>query len=195
MRPTLGVRGAAGLPPALGRFGTATAGGGASTAGWTRAAGLGGTMGSEAADEACVTAPVATEPDGAMWAFSAMRPATIRPPITTKYFRISITSPWARKDRRTPLVAAAAGLVHFRSSRALGALPSAWEGDGGGGMVSNHRLVLFTHALCRLSYPAVGPIVTRPGLAGLFKIAHPRARHSLPAPTEMRRPNRPRPDG
>ena len=22
-------------------------------------------------------------------------------------------------------------------------------------MVSNHRLVLFTHALCRLSYPAV----------------------------------------
>ena len=25
---------------------------------------------------------------------------------------------------------------------------------GGGGMVSNHRLVLFTHALCRLSYPA-----------------------------------------
>ena len=53
-----------------------------------------------------------TEPDGAMWAFSAMRPATIRPPITTKYFRTSITSPWARKDRRTPLVAAAAGLVH-----------------------------------------------------------------------------------
>ena len=30
---------------------------------------------------------------GAMWAFSAMRPATIRPPITTKYLRISITSP------------------------------------------------------------------------------------------------------
>jgi hypothetical protein len=29
---------------------------------------------------------------------------------------------------------------------------------GGGGMVSNHRLVLFTHALCRLSYPAAcGP--------------------------------------
>jgi hypothetical protein len=25
----------------------------------------------------------------------------------------------------------------------------------GGGMDSNHRLVLFTHALCRLSYPAV----------------------------------------
>src|SRR4051794_40825644 len=106
--------------PPLAGFGTATAGGAASTAGWTRAAGLGGTMGSEAADEACVTAPVATEPDGAMWAFSAMRPATIRPPITTKYFRISITSPWARKDRRTPLVAAAAGLVHFRSGRAPG---------------------------------------------------------------------------
>ena len=26
---------------------------------------------------------------------------------------------------------------------------------GGGGMGSNHRLVLFTHALCQLSYPAV----------------------------------------
>jgi hypothetical protein len=26
---------------------------------------------------------------------------------------------------------------------------------GGGGMVSNHHLVLFTHALCQLSYPAV----------------------------------------
>jgi hypothetical protein len=26
--------------------------------------------------------------------------------------------------------------------------------SGGGGMVSNHRLVLFTHALCRLSHPA-----------------------------------------
>ena len=25
---------------------------------------------------------------------------------------------------------------------------------GGGGMGSNHRLVLFTHALCQLSYPA-----------------------------------------
>ena len=25
---------------------------------------------------------------------------------------------------------------------------------GGGGMGSNHRLVLFTHALCPLSYPA-----------------------------------------
>src|SRR3981189_190152 len=30
---------------------------------------------------------------------------------------------------------------------------------GGGGMVSNHRLVLFTRALCRLSYPAAcGPL-------------------------------------
>ena len=30
---------------------------------------------------------------------------------------------------------------------------------GGGGMVSNHRLVLFTHVLCRLSYPAAcGPL-------------------------------------
>ena len=145
-------------------------------------------MGSEAADEACVTAPVATESDGAMWAFSAMRPATIRPPITTKYFRISITSPWARKDRRTPLVAAAAGLVHFRFGRAPGCVAVRLRGDGGGGMVSNHRLVLFTHALCRLSYPAVSATVTGPGLAGLFKIAHPRARNAWPAPSEMRRP-------
>jgi hypothetical protein len=30
---------------------------------------------------------------------------------------------------------------------------------GGGGMVSNHRLVLFTHALCRLSYPAVPTLI------------------------------------
>jgi len=29
-----------------------------------------------------------------------------------------------------------------------------------------------------LSYPAVGPTVTRPGLASLFKIAHPRARNA-----------------
>jgi hypothetical protein len=29
-----------------------------------------------------------------------------------------------------------------------------WVRVGGGGMDSNHRLVLFTHALCRLSYPA-----------------------------------------
>jgi hypothetical protein len=35
-----------------------------------------------------------------MWAFNAMRPATISPPTTTKYFRTSITTPWARKDRR-----------------------------------------------------------------------------------------------
>ena len=34
------------------------------------------------------------------------------------------------------------------------ALSRTARGDGGGGMVSNHRLVLFTHALCRLSYPA-----------------------------------------
>src|SRR3954466_11853838 len=62
-------------------------------------------------------------------------------------------------------------------------------------MVSNPRLVLFTHALCRLSYPAVGPTVTRPGLAGLFKIAHPRARPSgrhLPRCDAL---SRPRPDG
>ena len=31
----------------------------------------------------------------------------------------------------------------------------AYKGMAAGGMVSNHRLVLFTHALCRLSYPAV----------------------------------------
>jgi hypothetical protein len=41
-----------------------------------------------------------------------------------------------------------------------------------GGMVSNHRLVLFTHVLCRLSYPAVGRKVSRPGVPGLCKIAH-----------------------
>ena len=35
-------------------------------------------------------------------------------------------------------------------------------------MVSNHRLVLFTHALCRLSYPAVDR-----SAASLRKIAHP----------------------
>jgi hypothetical protein len=61
-------------------------------------------------------------------------------------------------------------------------------------MVSNHRLVLFTHALCRLSYPAVGPTITRSGLAGLFKIAHPRARQLLAGASEMRRPKRPRSD-
>jgi hypothetical protein len=48
-------------------------------------------MASDAALEACVTAAAETEPDGAMWAFNAMRPAT---------FRTSITNPWARKDRR-----------------------------------------------------------------------------------------------
>ena len=79
--------------------------------------------------------------------------------------------------------------------------PCAWvrcracEGDGGGGMVSNHRLVLFTHALCRLSYPAVGPTVTRPGLAGLFKIAHPRARPSGRRLPRCDARSRPRPDG
>ena len=36
---------------------------------------------------------------------------------------------------------------------------SGLRGSGGGGMDSNHRLVLFTHALCRLSYPAAcGPL-------------------------------------
>ena len=40
---------------------------------------------------------------------------------------------------------------------------------GGGGMVSNHRLVLFTHALCRLSYPATLR-TTAPGFkSGLFR--------------------------
>ncbi len=29
-------------------------------------------------------------------------------------------------------------------------------------MVSNHRLVLFTHALCRLSYPAINEICSDP---------------------------------
>ena len=57
-------------------------------------------MASDAALEAWVTAAAETEPDGAMWAFNAMRPATISPPTTTKYFRTSITTPWARKDRR-----------------------------------------------------------------------------------------------
>ena len=32
---------------------------------------------------------------------------------------------------------------------------------GGGGMVSNHHLVLFTHALCQLSYPAADRSVAR----------------------------------
>ena len=41
-----------------------------------------------------------------------------------------------------------------------------------GGMVSNHRLVLFTHALCRLSYPAVGGKTNGPDTSGLCKIAH-----------------------
>ena len=57
-------------------------------------------MASEAADEEWVTAAAEAEPDGAMWAFNAIRPATIRPPTTRKYFRTSITTPWARKDRR-----------------------------------------------------------------------------------------------
>jgi hypothetical protein len=39
-------------------------------------------------------------------------------------------------------------------------------------MVSNHRLVLFTHALCRLSYPAVGGKTNGPDIGGLSKIAH-----------------------
>jgi hypothetical protein len=39
-------------------------------------------------------------------------------------------------------------------------------------MVSNHRLVLFTHALCRLSYPAVGGKTNGPDTSGLCKIAH-----------------------
>jgi hypothetical protein len=48
--------------------------------------------------------------------------------------------------------------------------PCPWPwGDGGGGMVSNHRLVLFTHALCRLSYPAVGRKVSRPGVPCLTR--------------------------
>ena len=189
MRPTLGVRGAAGMPPALGRLrhryrrrrgldGRLR----------RRAAGLGGTMGSEAADEACVTAPVATEPDGAMWAFSAMRPATIRPPITTKYFRISITSPWARKDRRTPLVAAAAGLVHFRSGRALGCvavrLRGGWRRGNGFEPPSRavHARALPIELPCRRSdsYPP------RPRRS--VQNCSPASAAFWPAPSEMRCP-------
>ncbi len=129
-------------------------------------------MASEAADEEWVTAAAEAEPDGAMWAFNAIRPATIRPPTTRKYFRTSITSPWAREDRRNHLVAAAAVLVHPGPVNARKPL---WPGLGelaAGGMVSNHRLVLFTHALCRLSYPAVGGEANGPDLSGLSKIAH-----------------------
>ena len=39
-----------------------------------------------------------------------------------------------------------------------------------GGMVSNHRLVLFTHALCRLSYPAVGGKLPDPTAAVCAKL-------------------------
>jgi hypothetical protein len=47
-------------------------------------------------------------------------------------------------------------------------------------MVSNHRLVLFTHALCRLSYPAVGGETNGPDISGLSKIAHFQKRWILP---------------
>jgi len=46
-----------------------------------------------------------------------------------------------------------------------------------------------------LSYPAVGPTVTRPGLASLFKIAHPRARPSGRRLPRCDARSRPIPDG
>jgi hypothetical protein len=75
------------------------------------------------------------------------------------------------------LVAAAAGLVHPGPAHARKPLFSGLGVSGlgelaAGGMVSNHRLVLFTHALCRLSYPAVGGEITGPDIGGLCKIAH-----------------------
>ena len=45
------------------------------------------------------------------------------------------------------------GAVLFRLGR-HGRSSALAEMQLAGGMVSNHRLVLFTHALCRLSYPA-----------------------------------------
>ena len=135
--------------------GFVAAGGATSTAGSTTTAGLGGTMASEAVLDASVTAAAATEPDGARWALSAIRPATIREPTTTKYFRMSIIPPLGPLDRRISLVARAADLVHSVAPWPRSTRPLAGQADvGGGGMVSNHRLVLFTHALCRLSYPA-----------------------------------------
>ena len=53
---------------------------------------------------------------------------------------------------------------------------------GGGGMVSNHRLVLFTHALCRLSYPAAyGPPLGEgvQGDVGLAALPRVRAKNAL----------------
>src|SRR6185295_8866324 len=103
-----------------------------------------------------------------------MRPATIRAPITIKYFRISITSPWARKDRRTPLVAAMAGLVHFRSGRARGMRRLQGDGGGGNGFEPPSRAV---HARALpIELPCRPSTVTRPARAGLVKIAHARAR-------------------
>lgn len=85
--------------------GFVAAGRATSTAGSTTTAGLGGTMASEAVLDAWVTAAAATEPDGARWALSAMRPATIREPTTTKYFKMSIIPPLGPLDRRISLVA------------------------------------------------------------------------------------------
>ena len=51
-------------------------------------------------------------------------------------------------------------------------------------MVSNHRLVLFTHALCRLSYPAAfGPLGEGSGDAGLAALPRVRAKNALGART------------
>jgi hypothetical protein len=40
-------------------------------------------------------------------------------------------------------------------------------------MVSNHRLVLFTHALCRLSYPAVNEGLTVTGGQTVVAVTSP----------------------
>jgi hypothetical protein len=60
---------------------------------------------------------------------------------------------------------------------------------GGGGMVSNHHLVLFTHALCQLSYPAADRSVARrmsgtPGVASLACVDAAQANHHKTATAE-----------
>ncbi len=62
---------------------------------------------------------------------------------------------------------------------------------GGGGMGSNHRLVLFTHALCQLSYPAVDRSVAsrNSGTPGGPSLAYaPMRRKQIT--TRQRRPSR-----
>ena len=68
------------------------------------------------------------------------------------------------------LVAATAGLVQPGPARAPKSLCQRWGRLAAGGMVSNHRLVLFTHALCRLSYPAVGGKLPDPTAAVCAKL-------------------------